>query len=215
MGMNGTDGEQGPMGLPGVDGRDGVDGRNGSDGSPGPPGTVPDDVIEQLKEEILDQLRRELNLTCPGDRKYPASSCKEIHECSHTSQSGYYWINTTTGSLQVYCEMETNNCGNVTGGWMRAAYIDMTNASNTCPQGLTYTVTSSTRMCTRSHSGSIACSPSVTFPTHGVHYTKVCGRARGYQVLCTTCILQLPLCWPNYSGQCLCFRSVCDIWQSS
>ena len=62
---------------------------------------------------------------------------------------------------------------------MRAAYIDMTNENNTCPQGLTYTVHSSTRMCTRSHSNS-GCS-SVTFPTHGTTYTKVCGRARGYQ----------------------------------
>ena len=181
MGMNGTDGEQGPMGLPGVDGRDGVDGRNGSDGSPGPPGTVPDDVIEQLKEEILDQVRRELNLTCPGDREgYPASSCKEIHECNQMAPSAYYWVNNGTGPVQVYCVMETNNCGNITGGWMRAAYIDMTNVSNTCPQGLNYTVASSTRMCTRSHSNSIDCS-SVTFPTHGVPYTTVCGRARGYQ----------------------------------
>ena len=63
---------------------------------------------------------------------------------------------------------------------MRAAYIDMTNENNTCPQGLTYTVVSSTRMCTRSHTNNVDCS-SVTFPTHGVPYTKVCGRARGYQ----------------------------------
>ena len=35
---------------------------------------------------------------------------------------------------------------------MRAAYIDMTNENNTCPQGLTYTVINSTRMCTSSHS---------------------------------------------------------------
>ena len=63
---------------------------------------------------------------------------------------------------------------------MRAAYIDMTNENNTCPQGLNYTVVSSTRMCTRSHTGFFNCS-SVTFPTHGVPYTKVCGRARGYQ----------------------------------
>ena len=66
---------------------------------------------------------------------------------------------------------------------MRAAYIDMTNVSNTCPQGLTYT-TSPRRMCTRSHSGNYGCS-SVTFPTHGVPYTKVCGRARGYQYYAT------------------------------
>ena len=80
----------------------------------------------------------------------------------------------------MYCEMDTNNCSNITEGWMRTAYTDMTNVSDTCPQGLTYTAVSSTRMCTRSHSGSIGCS-SVTFPTHGVNYTKVCGRARGYQ----------------------------------
>ena len=71
---------------------------------------------------------------------------------------------------------------------MRAAYIDMTNASNTCPQGLTYTVTSSTCMCTRSHSNSYDCS-SVPFPTHGVPYTKVCGRARGYQYYATPAFL--------------------------
>ena len=192
IGMNGTDGEQGPMGLPGVDGRDGVDGRNGSDGSPGPPGTVSDDVIEQLKEEILDQLRGELNLTCPGDtEQYHASSCKEIHGCNQMAPSAYYWVNGGTGPVQVYCVMETNNCGNITGGWMRAAYIDMTNASNTCPQGLTYTVASSTRMCTRS--GSTMCS-SVTFPKNGVPYTKVCGRARGYQFGYTSAF------WNYHSG---------------
>ena len=49
---------------------------------------------------------------------------------------------------------------------MRAAYIDMTNENNTCPQGLTYTVENSTHMCISSHS-SAGCT-SVTFPTHGV-----------------------------------------------
>ena len=63
---------------------------------------------------------------------------------------------------------------------MRAAYIDMTNENSTCPQGLNYSVVNSTCMCTRSHTGSFDCS-SVTFPTHGVPYTKVCGKARGYQ----------------------------------
>ena len=67
---------------------------------------------------------------------------------------------------------------------MRAAYIDMTNENNTCPQGLNYTVAFSTRMCSRSHTGWISCS-SLTFPTHGVPYTKVCGRARGYQFRAT------------------------------
>ena len=51
-GMNGTEGEQGPIGPPGLDGR------NESDGRPGPPGTVPDAVIEQLREEILEEVMK-------------------------------------------------------------------------------------------------------------------------------------------------------------
>ena len=178
-GMNGTDGEQGPVGPEGPVGPPGLDGRNGSDGRPGPPGTVPDSVIEQLRQEILEEVMKLLPCLANSENN-PATSCKKIYDCNPTAPSGYYWVNTTTGPLQVYCQMETNNCGNITGGWMRAAYIDMTNVSNTCPQGLTYTNASSTRMCTRSHNGSYSCS-SVTFPTHGVPYTKVCGRARGYQ----------------------------------
>ena len=190
-GLNGTDGEQGPVGPVGPQGpvglvgpqgpvgAPGLDGRNGSDGSPGPPGIVPDAVIEQLRVDILEQARK-LAICIANSANNPATSCKEIHDCNPTAPSGYYWLNTTTGLLQVYCQMDTNNCGNITGGWMRAAYIDMTNENNTCPQGLNYTVASSTRMCTRSHTGSISCC-SVTFPTHGVPYTKVCGRAHGYQ----------------------------------
>ena len=85
----------------------------------------------------------------------------------------------TQGVERVYCEMNTRNCGNITGGWMRAAYIDMTDVNNTCPQGLIQSIHSSKRMCTRSndHAG---CS-SITFSTHNLPYTKVCGRARGYQ----------------------------------
>ena len=62
---------------------------------------------------------------------------------------------------------------------MRAAYIDMTNDNNTCPQGLTKISVNSIRMCTYVRTGA-GCA-SVTFPTHALPYTKVCGRARGYQ----------------------------------
>ena len=188
-GMNGTDGEQGPVGPVGPQGpvgpvgpvgAPGLDGRNGSDGSPGAPGTVPDAVIEGLKQDILGEVLK--RLPCEGlFRNNPATSCKEIHDCDPNAASGYYWVNTTTGPLQVYCQMDTNNCGNITGGWMRAAYIDMTDVSNSCPQGLNYTDASSTRMCTRSHNGQFDACSSVTFPTYGIPYTKICGRARGYQ----------------------------------
>ena len=116
--MNGTDGEQGPVGP------------QGRVGPQGPDGVVPDAVIEQLRDEILDEVRRELKLICPGEREmYPATSCKEIHDCAPTAPSGYYWVNTTTGPLQAYCQMDTNNCGNITGGWIRVAHIDMSETS--------------------------------------------------------------------------------------
>ena len=75
--------------------------------------------------------------------------------------------------------MNTSHCGDERSGWMRVAHINMTDPRNSCPQGLTYVVQSSKRMCSNSHSGR-GCS-SVTFSQHGVPYTKVCGRARGYQ----------------------------------
>ena len=62
---------------------------------------------------------------------------------------------------------------------MRVAHINMTDPREHCPRGLRYIEHSSKRMCTHSKSGG-GCS-SITFPQHGVPYTKVCGRARGYQ----------------------------------
>ena len=172
QGMKGDRGEQGPVGPVGPP---------GSDGSPGPPGTVPDAVIEQLRADILEDVMRELTLTCPGDGKvYPATSCKEIHECDSTAPSGYYWVRNAAGNAtQVFCEMNSTNCGNITGGWMRAAYINMTDAANSCPVGLRYYTQNSTRICS-SNIFSRGCT-SVNYPTFGVPFTKVCGRALGYQ----------------------------------
>ena len=62
---------------------------------------------------------------------------------------------------------------------MRAAYINMTDAANSCPVGLTYYTQNSTRICSSSISSG-GCT-SVNFPTFGVPFTKVCGRALGYQ----------------------------------
>ena len=117
-GMNGTDGERGPIGLsgligpPGIDDRDGVDGRNGSDGLPGPPGTVAETVIEQLRGEILEEVQW---LVCPGTKeRYPATSSNEIIKYNPWAPSGDYWINSSTGLVQVYCLMQTTDCRNTT-----------------------------------------------------------------------------------------------------
>ena len=108
-----------------------------------------------------------------------ATSCKELYQCNPALPSGYYNITTPQGVERVYCDMGTNNCGNITGGWIRAAYIDMTDPGNRCPESLNFTVQSSTRMCRSSHT-TAGCT-SVTFPAHNLSYTKVCGRAHAYQ----------------------------------
>ena len=191
-GRDGLPGTSCTAGGPGVQGPPGLNGTDGPQGPKGPPGALNYTEQQQLKEEILTMVREEIRmlnccsatqpgLQCSGTSEdNPATSCKEIYECNPTAPSGYYWVRNATGQLQVFCDMDTTNCGNITGGWMRVAHIDMTDPGNICPENLTYTVQSSTRMCSwLSHTGG-GCA-SVTFLAHRVPYTKVCGRARGYQ----------------------------------
>ena len=133
----------------------------------------------QSHEVPLVQVYCDMHITCLGESpKHAASSCKEIKELKPESLSGYYWIKASgNSSIQVYCEM-AKTCGGVTGGWMRAIKIEMTNSSHTCPSGLK-TLTSPKRLCAMNINGS-GCS-SATFRLHGVQYTHVCGKIIGYQ----------------------------------
>ena len=176
IGLKGHRGLPGPIGPRGYSGPPGSPGHRGQQGPPGVTVVNLTDIqYKQMKEELSKEFRKLLQCDATVH-----TSCKEVYQCNNTTPSGYYSIRTPQGMKSVFCEMKTTNCGNITGGWMRIAEIDMTDENSICPQGLNYTVINSTRMCTRSHSGSSDCS-SVTFPTHGIPYTKVCGRARGYQ----------------------------------
>ena len=184
QGPPGRDGSNGATGSPGVDGRDGVAGVNGQPGPPGAqgppglPGTLNATEQQQLKEDILSVLRDELSMI---QCRLVPTSCKELYQCNPATPSGYYNITTPQGVERVYCEMDTSDCGSITGGWTRVAFINMTDIANTCPQGLTYTVQSSIRMCRSSHT-TAGCT-AATFPAHMIPYTKVCGRARGYALV--------------------------------
>ena len=110
----------GKDGQPGRDGTDGEQGPAGAQGPPGLPGVLNYTEQQQLKEDILATLREELSMLSS------ATSCKNLYQCNPALPSGYYNIVTPQGVERVYCEMDTSNCGNITGGWMRAVYIDMT-----------------------------------------------------------------------------------------
>ena len=196
-GSRGHLGREGPHGPPGPPGPPGVRGPPGSQGATGTC-NFSDATYQQLTQDIRTNLTEEVIQAL--ESKYPllaslgiecipylvgsngqsqnnsATSCKHIYQCSlSTAPSGYYWITTSNGTaIRMYCEMNLTHCGNTTGGWTRVAYINVIYSG--CPGGLNY-MYSPKRMCARRASG---CS-SVRLPEYAGSYTKVCGRALGYQ----------------------------------
>ena len=96
------------------------------------------EALGRIQQEVA-QISAEEPL-CPrslGLSSYkPAKSCREILQCNPSAQSGYYWLkSTTTESQEVYCAMDTTYC-NITGGWMRLAYFNMSEQGASCPTSL-------------------------------------------------------------------------------
>lgn len=121
----------------------------------------------------------------------PARSCVEVLQSLPTAPSGHYWLNARGGgaSVSAYCHM-TRRCGNLTGGWMRVAHINMSDPSHHCPGNFVEVdmVSSSPPGGGRSrplcvpNSADSGCF-SHTFPVVGgaSGYSKVCGRVLAYQ----------------------------------
>ena len=137
------------------------------------------DALGNIQKEVAGLKTEEP--PCPrslGLTSYkPAKSCREIHNCNPSSPSGYYWLKSdTTECREVYCDMETTHC-NIKGGWMRVVYFNMSEPGASCPTSLRQ-INTPAKLCGRRTAP--GCS-SVTYPVDGVHYSKVCGQARGYQ----------------------------------
>ena len=123
----------------------------------------------------LEQVKQQLGP--PGCNPSRNRSCLEILQCFPSTLSGYYQIQTANNSyVQVYCYMEGTNCGGE-GGWMRVAYVNMTQEGATCPRGLAQRTVSGLTLCGRNNSG---CDGTM-FSTFGLNYSRVCGQVRGYQ----------------------------------
>ena len=103
-------------------------------------------------------------------------SCKHILTNYPATPSGYYLIQPPGAStVQVYCDMENERCGSK--GWTRIAHVDMSN-NKSCPGDLTF-ISSPIHTCGGPTTSGCA---SANFSTHGMSYSQVCGRLRGYQV---------------------------------
>ena len=116
-------------------------------------------------------------LTIYNDSMRLPYSCKQAKAKRPNSPSGVYLLGNASGGTpyHAYCKMGTL-CGSG-GGWTRLAYLDMTDATQSCPTGFRYYQTGSFRACGRYSAGCV----SVTFPSHGIRYSQICGRVVGYQ----------------------------------
>ena len=110
----------------------------------------------------------------------PGKSCDDIYQINKASRgvSDDYWIQTTTGVHQVYCDMELE-CGGHKGGWMRIADLNTTRG-DACPSEWVSATVSGINLCHQNPADPTTCSPK-TFTVYGAKYSKICGQARGYQ----------------------------------
>ena len=115
----------------------------------------------------------------------PGKSCDDIYQINKASRgvSTHYWIQTSTGVHQVYCDMELE-CGGHKGGWMRIADLD-TSRGDDCPTEWFRETTPDNPpypaidVC-RPPSNNAGCY-STSYTVNGSSYHKVCGKVRGYQ----------------------------------
>ena len=149
-------------------------------------------TMKQLEAQSVDNTEAIKNLTtafqelaqgmATGDGYRPSPllhSCEQIKNKWPDSSSDYYTIVDTIGRRRhVYCEME-QVCGS--SGWMRVAYLNMTDPSDECPRGFRLYNENGVRACGRPASSSGGCQSSVQFQSYGVPYSEVCGRITGYQ----------------------------------
>ena len=108
----------------------------------------------------------------------PPFSCKDILDKYPATPSAEYYIQPPGGfGATVYCDMENERCGSK--GWTRIANVDVSNHKK-CPDKSNFTYNSSPIHTCRGlpTAGCV----SANFSTHGISYTQVCGRLRGYQV---------------------------------
>ena len=107
-------------------------------------------------------------------------SCEEIKSKWPSSPSDYYIIADSHGHARhVYCYME-ELCSS-TGGWMRVAYLNMTDSSEKCPDGFRLYSENGVRACGRPVSSGSSC-VGITFPSGNIEYSQVCGKVIGYEV---------------------------------
>ena len=135
--------------------------------------------IETLRvssNEILYVYNHRLLGITPGFANLPLS-CASILEQNSSSTSGYYFVRSLFGQLRsVYCDMR-RTCGNITGGWMRVAMLDVQN----CPLELKQMIFNSNITTCVVRENNRGCT-SIFYGSLDIPYSRVCGKIRAYNI---------------------------------
>ena len=144
-----------------------------------------DRLLTRLSSRIehLDKAVRNITGLPEDEDEYTATplvhSCEEIKTSWPDSPSDYYTIADSNGHTRhVYCHME-ELCGSDE-GWMRVAYLNMSDPSEQCPEGFRLYEENGVRACGRPSTSSGSCI-STTYSSKDISYSQVCGKIIGYQ----------------------------------
>ena len=174
VGPQGPPGPTGPVGPHGIQGKDGVKGEQGGVGETGLPGPRG----ERGDKGDMGERGLKGDMGSPG----PKGETGGRGDTGQKGGPGDKGMKGDPGDKGEKGEQGppgmTWSCGG-TGGWRRVVFLNMTDPSHVCPEGLNLT-TYSRRTCGRAHSSLLNCS-FTTFSVGSSQYSRVCGRALAYR----------------------------------
>ena len=135
--------------------------------------------VDQL-QHLFDALKQRLHSLEDVDSIEAIGGHQIFQSCKNLSEgatNGYYLIRNSTNHLnREYCDTSVRFLGGEL-GWMRVAHLNTSNCNHQCPSGLR--MQQHHRRCVRNTTDS-GCT-SVTYPTNGIAYSRVCGKIRAIQ----------------------------------
>ena len=133
--------------------------------------------IDDIKEDIntlKDIHENPTKKKCPPPSPLLPHSYEEVKRRCPGCPSDYYIIaDNHSIAHHVYCYME--ELCNSTGGWMRIAYLNMTDSSKKCPDEFKLYSEIGVRACGQPFSSEGSC-VAKAFPSGNIEWTQVCGK---------------------------------------
>ena len=146
--------------------------------------TVKNSISQEVRNIVRDSVVSALQCGLGECEANPGVSCNQIYTANPASPSGWYWIqscDSVNPLARVYCTMGNPcGCSGSPGGWLRIAYLNMSDPNEQCPHGMDL-IADPVRTCDKRVDNQGDCASAV-YDSYGLAYSRVCGRIVGYQI---------------------------------